>query len=68
MIIDWTIQASDLITLATGIIAAVWLGVQLRDTIRDVAAIVKVHEEQLDDHESRIRVVERRPNGRSNVR
>lgn len=58
--VDWTINLGNLISMGSGIIAFVVIGVKFRDTLRDVAAMVQAHKVTIDDHEERIRSVERR--------
>lgn len=58
MHIDWTVNLSSILTLLGSLCTALWLGLQLRDSVRDIAAIVKAHDGDLKDHESRIRYIE----------
>ena len=56
---DWSISLSDLALVGGGIFAFFKVYLGMRDTLRDLTAALKGVRGQVDDHEDRIRGLER---------
>ena len=59
---NWTIDVGNVITMALVVGGGLRAFMSIRDTLQSVTFMVKEHEAKLDDHEDRLRYVERKQN------